>query len=138
MGTWGCATDARVCMRVELSWTINLCSKDNRQRADSTASESGSVSTYGVWWRWAWLVQKAAASEMEWSGVEWSGVEWSGVGWREMKLVKWSGVEGNGKEWNGAEWREMKLGEVEWSERKGNGVEWREMEWRGVVGIEME
>ena len=128
MGTWGCATDARVCMRVELSWTINLCSKDNRQRADSTASESGSVSTYGVWRRWAWLVQKAAASEMEWSGV----------GWREMKLVKWSGVEGNGKEWSGAEWREMKLGEVEWSERKGNGVEWREMEWRGVVGIEME
>ena len=61
VGTWGCATGVQYAC-VGFFWTINLCSQDNRLRADSTASVSVSLSPDAVWWRWGSLVQGAAAS----------------------------------------------------------------------------
>ena len=61
VGTWGCATGVQYAC-VGFFWTINLCSQDNRLRADSTASVSVSLSLDGVRRQWGSLVQGAAAS----------------------------------------------------------------------------
>ena len=62
VGAWGCATGVWVHMRDGFHWTINLCSQDNRLRADSTASVSVSLSLDGVRQQ-GLLVQVAAVSD---------------------------------------------------------------------------
>lgn len=61
VGAWSCAMGVWVHVRVGFYWTMNLCSQDNRLRADSMASVSVSLSLDGVW-QWGSLAQVTAVS----------------------------------------------------------------------------